>query len=857
MPTCPSCGQETPAGAHFCPVCGKPLAEAPEPQGFRKVVTIVFCDLVGSTSLGEQLDPESLRQVITRYFGAMSEALVHHGGTVEKFIGDAVMAVFGIPATREDDALRAVRAAVEMRAALGELNDQLASRWGVRLHTRTGVNTGEVIAGDPSLGQRFASGDAVNVAARLEQAAGPDEILIGDHTLALVRDAVQIEPVEPLDLKGKSEPVPAYRLVDVTDHVAGLERPLAAPLVGRERELALLRGAFDRVVAERRCELITVVGPAGLGKSRLTSDFGHSVRGEAVVAEGRCLSYGEGLTFWPLRDIVAELTGTEQGATAEDAQARIENLLADEDDTETIVERVSGALGLTDTVAHPAETFWAVRKLFEAVASRQPLVVLFEDVHWAEPTLLDMIEHLAASISELPVLIVAVSRNDLFDTRPNFAAAAPHAERVELEPLSADESRTLVEHLVGDAGVAADLPDRVFTGAEGNPLFVEELVRMLVDERHIERDEAGVSAVRQIPTFAVPPTIHALLAARLDRLDPGERAVVEAGAIVGRSFAGGAVFELTGGRDRSELDLHLSRLVHKQLIEPDGGRLAGEGTFSFKHILVRDVAYGGILKGQRSDLHARFADWVEREAGERASEYDEILGYHFERAYHYLAELGPVDDQGRAIAARAASRLGSSGARALARGDIRPAVNLLERAVSLLPDDEPARRDLTVKLGIALAETGQLSRADAILADRIQAEREGSAFVVFHDANGKQHVVSLSDDRSAISVGRRPDNDIELSWDNEVSRAHARLLRGTEGWLLVDDASRNGSYLNGEPVTEQRPLRDGDVLRFGDTVVLFRAPVREAAGQEEVFLQPEQVTYMGQRTTHTPRPPAE
>jgi class 3 adenylate cyclase len=821
------------------------LAGPPEAQGFRKVVTIVFCDLVDSTSLGERLDPESLRQVITRYFDSMSDALVRHGGTIEKFIGDAVMAVFGIPTAREDDALRAVRAAVDMRDTLEELNDQLEERWGVRLQARTGVNTGEVIAGDSSQGQRFASGDAVNVAARLEQAAPPGEILIGEHTRELVRDAVRVEPVPPLDLKGKSEPMAAFRLVEVGDHAERLDREGDPPLVGREHELGLLRAAFDRTVAGPACELVTVIGPAGMGKSRLAKDFAHSLGGAATVVGGRCLSYGEGLTFWPLREVVGTLAGTEDGESGEAVQARIARLLPADDDKAAILERVSGALGLSDATAYPTETFWAFRKLLEAAAGQRPLVVLFEDIHWAEPTFLELIEHLAGTIQGVPILIVAAARNDLFDGRPDFAADVASATMVELQPLSGAESRVLIEHLIGDAGAAADLPDRVFTGAEGNPLFVEELVRMLVDER------PDLSAV------SVPPTIHALLAARLDRLDPAERAVVEAAAVVGRSFGGGAVLELGHDDDRSELDRHLVALVRKQLIEPDGGRFAGEGTFSFKHILVRDVAYQGILKRQRTDLHARLADWLEREAGERASEYEEILGYHLERAYHYLTELGPIDEPGQELAARAAARLGSSGGRALARGDIPPAVNLLERAVSLLAEDDPARRDLAVKLGIALAETGQLSRADALLHDRIEAERRGSAFVVFHDGTGKQHVVTLADEQSTIAIGRRADNDVALAWDQEVSREHAQLLRGPEGWTLVDESSRNGSYLNGQRVSGKHPLRDGDVLRFGDTVVLFRAPVADGERRPAVSLGPEQVTYMGKRPPHAPGPSEE
>jgi predicted ATPase len=345
-----------------------------------------------------------------------------------------------------------------------------------------------------------------------------------------------------------------------------------------------------------------------------------------------------------------------------------------------------------------------------------------------------------------------------------------------------------------------------------------------------------------------------VLAARLDRLDPPERAIVDAAAVIGRSFGDEAALALTRGGDRSELEARVGALVRKQIVEPDGGRFAGVSTFSFKHILLRDVAYQGILKAHRADLHARYADWLEREAGERAGEYDEILGYHLERARTYLSELGPVDERARHLAERASGRLGASGARALARGDIRPAVSLLERAVSLLPDEHPARRDLTVKLGIALAETGDLSRADELLADRIQAERRGRSFVAFHDGGGRQHVVTLEDERSPIKIGRRADNDIVLSWDSEVSRRHAHLLHTEAGWALVDDQSRNGSYLNGERVTERRSLRDGDVFRFGDTVVLFRAPVADTERERQVFLEPEQVTYMGQRPTHTPKP---
>ena len=377
MPLCGQCHTDNPPQARFCLACGNTLADArPPARELRKTVTIVFSDLVGSTRLGESLDSESLRQVMSRYFDTMRAILEHHGGTVEKFIGDAVMAVFGIPAVREDDAVRAVRATAEMREALEDLNARLEGRWGVRLRVRTGVNTGEVVAGDASLGQRFATGDAVNVAARLEQAAGGDEILISEATHQLVRDAVRVEPVEPLALKGKSHVVPAFRLVEVVADAPGVARRLDSPIVGREREMGRLRGALERARNDRRCQLMTVLGPAGVGKSRLAHELGVAVAGGASVLRGRCLPYGEGITFWPVAEVVRHAAGIGASDSSDEARAKLAALVPADDDAPTVIERVAGVLGLVDAAASSEETSWALRKLLEALAVERPLVLL-------------------------------------------------------------------------------------------------------------------------------------------------------------------------------------------------------------------------------------------------------------------------------------------------------------------------------------------------------------------------------------------------------------------------------------------------------------------------------------------------
>ena len=667
----------------------------------RRTVTVVFVDLAGSTGLGEQLDPEPLRRVMSRYFETVSEALERHGGTVEKFIGDAVMAVFGIPVVHEDDAFRAARAVIDVREALARLNEELERERGVRIEIRTGVNTGEVFTGDPSAGSTLATGDAVNVAARLEQAAGAGEILIGDATHRLIRDAARVEPVEDLRVKGKGGAVVAWRLIDVVEGAAPFARRLDSPLVGREVELAQLRQAYERAARVRRAHLFTILGPAGIGKSRLSGEFAVGLAEDASVLVGRCLPYGEGITFWPISEIVHERIG-------DDVQAGVAKLLAGEEDAELVAARIAGAVGFSAEVGTSEETFWAIRKFFEHLARDHPLVVVFEDIHWAEPTFLDLLDHVADWTHDAPVLLLCLARPELLEARPTWGGGKLNATSILLEPLSEDESETLIANLLGEADVETGLRDRIADAAEGNPLFVEQMLAMMGENG---QGNGGV---------AVPPTIQALLAARLGRLEPAERAVAERASVVGKEFWRGAVVDLSPENARSAVGEQLQILVRKELIHPHRSVFAGDDGFRFRHMLIRDAAYAGMPKEARAELHERFAGWLEQKAGDRAAEYEEIIGYHLEQAYRYREELGPVDEKARTLADRASERLASAGRRAIARGDMPAAANLLDRAVSLLPAESSERLELILDLGRALEQVGELTRADAILAEAVE-----------------------------------------------------------------------------------------------------------------------------------------
>jgi class 3 adenylate cyclase/tetratricopeptide (TPR) repeat protein len=714
---CAACGSENPGGFRFCGSCGAALAPAEAPRELRKVVTVVFCDLSGSTALGDRTDPETLRATMRSYYEAMRMILERHGGTVEKFVGDAVMAVFGVPLAHEDDALRAVRAAWEMRAAVP----------GLGLAARIGVNTGEVVAGE---GDTLVTGDAVNVAARLEQAAAAGDVLIGAGTRRLVRDAVSCEQVV-VDAKGKGT-VDAFRLVEVDLSAPALARHLDAPLVGRSPELEVLRQAASRSVSESSCHLFTLLGTAGVGKSRLVAEFlGGS---DAQVVRGRCLDYGEGITFWPVVEVLKQL-----GPRADSTMARL----------------VAGA-------SSPSELFFLIRRLLEEVARERPLVVVFDDIHWGEPTFLDLLDHIADLSRGAPILLLCLARPELLDERPGWGGGKLNATTLLLEPLSADECARLIEELDGEVDAATRA--RIIESADGNPLFAEEMLALARDGGDI----------------GVPSTIHALLQARLDRLGADERAVIESGAVEGQVFHRSAVHELAREAARDGVEQNLVGLVRKELIRPDQATFPNDDAFRFRHLLIRDAAYDSLPKEARADLHERFGDWLENRTD--LVELDEIVGFHLEQAVEYRRELGTDD---ASLAARAARHLGRAGRAALGRTDLHAAGNLLERSLVLFPRGDRESAVISLVLADACQAAGGYDRTAELLGP---LTRSADPLVRAQARVLAAHVRLQNDPHGAAAEATAVLDDV-LSW-LETAGDDTALARS---YLLASEVHWNGS----------------------------------------------------------------
>ncbi len=714
MVTCASCGGENPDHARFCLECGAQLGAPRQLTDSRKMVTILFADVVGSTGLGEQLDPETLRALLARYFISARDILERHGGTVEKYIGDAFMAVFGIPLLHEDDALRAVRAAAELRQGFARINTEMEAERGLHIDFRIGVNSGEVVVS--SAEGSLVTGDAVNVAARLEQAALPGEALIGRSTLDLVRDGVEVEVVKPIAAKGKSSAVEAFRLIDVLGAPRSVRAPRGGAFLGRARELRRLEEAFEDAQSERRCYLFSLLGSAGVGKSRLVAEFTKGVGRDALVVTGRCLPYGEGVTFWPIAEIVRGITGTEENAVADDARERIAETLEHAPDAAQIAELVENAVGLADEASRLDEVFWAIRRWLEGQARRRPLVCVVEDIHWAESTLLDLLEHVADFTRDAPILLLCTARPELLETRPNWGGGKVNATTVLLEPLSAEAAHELISGLVEESGLPAGLIERIHETAEGNPLFAEEIVQMLGDDRLPE----GLAVRESLP---MPTSVQAVISARLDRLPVGERVVAERASVAGRVFERGAVAALVSEDERGAVTERLHALMRKELVQPDQAEMSTGEAFRFRHMLIRDAAYEALAKTERAELHERFAGWIEEVTADRVVEYAEILGYHYEQAHRYRRELGVDDERSARLAARAGQLLADAARRARSRGDLPSALKLYRRATQLLGPSE----ELFAALLAEITVLHELQRYAEALDSTQRLEREAGA----------------------------------------------------------------------------------------------------------------------------------
>ena len=622
----------------------------------RRVVSVLFADVTGSTTLGERMDPEQLRDVMATFFGGMREEIEAEGGTVEKFIGDAVMAAFGVPSAHEDDPARALRAAIRMRRRLEEVNTELDATHGLTLQMRIGVNTGEVLAaGDAPSGEPMVTGDVVNTAARLQTIAGPGEILAADRTRRAVR-GFRFGERRDLALKGRSESVVASAVLGGSGEAADVG--LSGPMVGRDAELGLLRSMYERSAAEGRPHVVTIYGDPGVGKSRLTHEFirwAASQERAPLVVRGRCLPYGDGITYWPLSEILRSIADVSDTDTPSVALDKIRSVGMTLLKTAPDPERATAAIAFTTGLEDPAtplaeeepkrvrnEMHAAWRTFFSALAADRPVVVVVEDIHWADPAMLDLLEELADRV-EGGVSFVCPSRPDLTSTRPGWGGGKRNYSAIALDPLGPRDADALVRSLLDVDGLPESMFGQILARAEGNPFFLEEIVRQLVDNRSVWLEGGRWRAAGDITQVEIPDTVQGVLAARIDLLDPPDRRVLQAAAVVGRIFWPGAVRQLlNGGGDRMPealITLEERDLVRSRL----SSALGDEPEYIFKHVLTRDVAYDTLPRRDRSAAHASIARWLEDTLGERAREFLELLSYHWFEAYRACSSADPQE----------------------------------------------------------------------------------------------------------------------------------------------------------------------------------------------------------------------
>ena len=709
--TCPGCGSEQPASAAFCSSCGTALRDdarrvpVGDERQERRVVTVLFADLAGSTALGERLDPEDVRALLSELFELVNGEVERFGGTTEKFVGDAVLAVFGIPQTHDDDPERAVRAALAIQDRFGAFARAVRGRHGSDVGLRIGVNTGEVVAGREAAarGELIVTGDAVNVAARLQQNAEPGTVLVGARTHVATSRSIEYEPAPDVAAKGKSDPVSAWipRAAIEAPGARGVAG-LTSPLIGRGEELAILDAVAGRVERERAPQLVTLFGQAGVGKSRLLNEFVGNLP-QMVVLRGRCLPYGEDITYWPLAEAAKTRAGIFDTDPTETALAKLREAVAGDvpEHADRVREALEWTIGLTlpdasavgQDVTPRINEAW--RRYLDALGRACPTILVVEDIHWASAPLLDLLEHVADTLADTSVLIVCAARPELLESRPSWGAAKQNATSLTISPLDRDESAELVSELLGRDATPEPLRRRVLASAEGNPFFVEEMLHMLIEQGAIARRGDGWQTTEALADVQLPDSVHGVIAARLDLLDPAARDAIRRCSVVGRVFwpaAAGVSEHVIAG------------LAPRGLVaEQPASSMAGLREFSFKHSLTRDVAYASLPRPERRGLHRRVGEWLQEVAPDRGVEVAELAAYHYGEALTY-------GEKSAAVSRRASELLATAGEAALQRASYDSARRQLERALEFAPDDASSAA-ASVLLGRLEATVGVTARA--------------------------------------------------------------------------------------------------------------------------------------------------
>ena len=796
MPACPNCGQDNPDRARFCLSCGTALGAPASSTAVeeRKIVSILFADLVGFTDRSDRADPEDVRAALWPYHAMLKREIERFGGTVEKFIGDAVMAVFGAPVSREDDAERAVRAALRILEDLPALNEE---HEGLDLAVRVAVNTGEGlvnVTARADRGETLVTGDVVNTASRLQGVAPVGGLVVGEATHRATRDLIEYESLDPVSLKGKAEPVPLWRAIRArAGFRRGVDATAATPFVGRELEQALLQQAYLRSVRERAVQLITVTGEPGVGKSRLIHEFFRFIDDQPDIVwwrHGRCLPYGEGVSFWALGEIVKSQAGILESDGPDEVSAKIAGavaLVVDESDRDWVAARLAPLVGIgTEVPADRGELFAAWRSFLEAIASTRSLVLVFEDLHWADDAMLEFVEHLVDWSSGVPILVLCTARPELYERHAGWSGGKRNAVTIALSPLTSEESDELISALLGDGELDAEVRKSLIDRSGGNPLYAEEFIRMVA-----ERTSSNGNGATDV---AVPETVHALIAARLDTLPSERKAILHDASVVGRVFWAGAVAHI-GGIGEAGVREGLHDLSRKELVRPvRGGSVKDEAEYSFWHALVRDVAYGQIPRGPRSQKHRAAAEWIERFAGERVADHAEVLVHHYREAAS-LARAAGFEADAAELDRKRLTYLVMAGDRTV-HLDPRRAQAYFAEALELCPADDPTRPDVLARAAESAHDWGDLDAAERLGREAVAALRaagrdldEAAAIMVLDDVYWLRGVIKEELLERALSLlEQRPTTPALARLHGVIGFREAQRADAEKGMRWLDKA---------------------------------------------------------------------